>query len=161
MEMRLKGQGPNSGSGPSTSTSASAKANNPNAPPPPPAKDHPADQNRAREQQQKYAGSRPGTARQGQPAVPGALPPTPAGSEGEFEPSVVCPSRIAPRPPGTQAQSRLGAPKPSAGVYPSARANDLPVPGGDADSVKSLSDSASFADYVIVPEPDGDRERDA
>ncbi|KAK3899634.1 hypothetical protein C8A05DRAFT_36737 [Staphylotrichum tortipilum] len=30
----------------------------------------------------KYAGSRPGTARQpGQPAVPGALPPTPAGSE--------------------------------------------------------------------------------
>ncbi|KAK4038159.1 hypothetical protein C8A01DRAFT_48216 [Parachaetomium inaequale] len=160
MEMRLKGQAPNSG----PSTSASTKANDPNAPPPPPAKDHPADQNRAREQQQqKYAGSRPGTARQGQPAVPGALPPTPAGSEGEFEPSVVCPSRVAvaPRPPGTQAQSRTGAPKPGAGVYPSARANELPVPGGDADSVKSLSDSASFADYVIVPEPDGDRERDA
>jgi TolA-binding protein len=33
------------------------------------------------QQQQKHAGSRPGTARQGQPAVPGALPPTPAGSE--------------------------------------------------------------------------------
>jgi TolA-binding protein len=81
MEMRLKGQAPNSG--PSTSASASANTNNPNAPPPP-AKDHPADQNRVREQQQqqqKYAGSRPGTARQGQPAVPGALPPTPAGSE--------------------------------------------------------------------------------
>ena len=156
--MRLKGQAPNTG----PSSSASAKANNTNAPPPPPAKDHPADQNRAREQQQqKYAGSRPGTARQGQPAVPGALPPTPAGSEGESEPSVVCPSRVAPRPPGTQAQSRLGASKPGAGAYPSARANELPVPGGDADSVKSLSDSASFADYVIVPEPDGDRERDA
>lgn len=32
---------------------------------------------------QKHAGSRPGTARASQQAVPGALPPTPIGSEGE------------------------------------------------------------------------------
>lgn len=31
--------------------------------------------------QHKYGGSRPGTARQSQQAVPGALPPTPVGSE--------------------------------------------------------------------------------
>jgi hypothetical protein len=33
------------------------------------------------QQQHKYGGSRPGTARQSQQAVPGALPPTPVGSE--------------------------------------------------------------------------------
>ncbi len=37
--------------------------------------------------------------------------------------------------------------------------------GDDSDSITSLSsavsESASFADYVIVPEPDGDREREA
>jgi hypothetical protein len=65
MEMRLKGQASPS------AASSSAKTGNPNAPA--------AEKNQP--QQQKYAGSRPGTARQGQPAVPGALPPTPAGSE--------------------------------------------------------------------------------
>jgi hypothetical protein len=165
MEMRLKGEGAaNNAAGAKGSAAAAQSTNNSNAPPPPPAKDHPADQNRAQQQQQhKYGGSRPGTARQSQPAVPGALPPTPAGSEGEFEPSVVSPSRIAPRPPAIQAYSPPSASKAAAGAYshPSAQTLELPVAGGDSDSVKSVSESASFADYVIVPEPDGDRERDA
>jgi hypothetical protein len=163
MEMRLKGEGAaNNAAGAKGSAAAAQSTNNSNAPPPPPAKDHPADQNRA-QQQQKYGGSRPGTARQSQPAVPGALPPTPAGSEGESEPSVVSPSRIAPRPPGIQAYSPPSASKATAGAFshPSARTMELPGAGGDSDSVKSVSESASFADYVIVPEPDGDRERDA
>lgn len=33
--------------------------------------------------------------------------------------------------------------------------------GDDSDSVASSSETASFADYVIVPGPDGDREREA
>ncbi|GAB1312764.1 hypothetical protein MFIFM68171_02974 [Madurella fahalii] len=69
MEQRLKKQnGVPSGSG------QAAGSNDPNAPPPPPEKDYSAQQN-------KYGGSRPGTARQSQQAVPGALPPTPVGSE--------------------------------------------------------------------------------
>lgn len=36
-------------------------------------------------QDQKHGGSRPGTARASQQAVPGALPPTPTASEGEYE----------------------------------------------------------------------------
>lgn len=36
-------------------------------------------------QDQKQGGSRPGTARASQQAVPGALPPTPTASEGEYE----------------------------------------------------------------------------
>ncbi|KAK3293616.1 uncharacterized protein B0H64DRAFT_327501 [Chaetomium fimeti] len=141
MEMRLKGQASPNAAGSSAKTSS--------APPAP--------------QQQKHAGSRPGTARQGQPAVPGALPPTPAGSEGEFAPSVPPPSRTAPQPPGTQAKTHLGASStsPGARLTSASRANELPAAGGDADSVTSLSESASFADYVIVPEPDGDRERGA
>lgn len=34
---------------------------------------------------QKYGGSRPGTAKASQQAVPGALPPTPTASEGEYD----------------------------------------------------------------------------
>lgn len=44
-------------------------------------------EHRPRDQQQqaaqKHGGSRPGTARASKQAVPGALPPTPVGSEGE------------------------------------------------------------------------------
>ncbi|KAH6622650.1 hypothetical protein F5144DRAFT_594968 [Chaetomium tenue] len=147
MEARLKGQGS------PIASSSSAKTGNA---PPLPAKDYPV------REQQKHAGSRPGTARQGQPAVPGALPPTPAGSEGEFAPSLP-PSRIPPQPPGPQAKTHLAASSVGAGARPASasRANEPSAPGGDADSIKSLSESASFADYVIVPEPDGDRERDA
>ncbi|PSR80076.1 hypothetical protein BD289DRAFT_485222 [Coniella lustricola] len=36
-------------------------------------------------EQQKHGGSRPGTAKASQQAVPGALPPTPTASEGEYE----------------------------------------------------------------------------
>ncbi|TPX18009.1 uncharacterized protein E0L32_011920 [Thyridium curvatum] len=46
-------------------------------PPPPVEKDLPL------RGDQKYGGSRPGTARASQQAVPGALPPTPTASEGE------------------------------------------------------------------------------
>lgn len=35
--------------------------------------------------EQKHGGSRPGTAKASQQAVPGALPPTPTASEGEYE----------------------------------------------------------------------------
>lgn len=51
-----------------------------NAPPPLPEKD----QARTAGRTDKYGtGSRPGTARQSQQAVPGALPPTPTSSDGE------------------------------------------------------------------------------
>lgn len=158
MEARLKGQ-------PVPNAPGSVTASNGDAPPAPPEKDYPAaDQNRAAQEQQqhqqqsKYSGSRPGTAHKGQPAVPGGLPPTPAGSEGESDPSAPSPSAIAPRPSGIQTQSLLGT---FFTIQTSAsQANQLPVLGGDADSVRSLSESASFADYVIVPGPDGDRERD-
>ncbi|KAL2143631.1 hypothetical protein VTI28DRAFT_10138 [Corynascus sepedonium] len=158
MEARLKGQ-------PVPNAPGSATASNGDAPPAHPEKDYPAaDQNRAAQEQQqhqqqsKYSGSRPGTAHKGQPAVPGGLPPTPAGSEGESDPSAPSPSAIAPRPSGIQTQSLLGTF--STILTSASQANQLPVPGGDADSVRSLSESASFADYVIVPGPDGDRERD-
>ncbi|KAK4121864.1 hypothetical protein N657DRAFT_657396 [Parathielavia appendiculata] len=152
MEMRLKGQiGPDNPG--QSSTAGAAQSNNTSAPAPP-EKDYPADQSRAREQQHKYAGSRPGTAKQSQPTVPGALPPTPAGSEGESKPSVTLPFRPAPRPPGTQAELRSSTSHPS-------RTQPKTAPGGDSDSVKSMSESVSVADYVIVPAPDGDRERDA
>lgn len=39
----------------------------------------------AADQSQKHGGSRPGTAKASQQAVPGALPPTPTASEGEYE----------------------------------------------------------------------------
>ncbi|KAL2149759.1 hypothetical protein VTH82DRAFT_8411 [Thermothelomyces myriococcoides] len=70
MEARLKGV-----AGGTTNASTAPSEKN----------DHAADQNRAQgqhqQQQQTYPGSRPGTAHKGQPAVPGGLPPTPAGSE--------------------------------------------------------------------------------
>jgi hypothetical protein len=49
-------------------------------PPPLPEKDS---HGRAAARADKYGGSRPGTARQSQQAVPGALPPTPTSSDGE------------------------------------------------------------------------------
>ncbi|KAJ4307285.1 hypothetical protein N0V88_000668 [Collariella sp. IMI 366227] len=123
MERRLKGDA--TADNPAAARSQAGPSQTQFNPPPAPPKDS-ADQARARGQQHKYGGSRPGTARQSQPAVPGALPPTPAGSE--------------------------------AGAY-SLPLRRRPVPGGDSDSTKSLS-SASFADYVLVHESDGDRERD-
>lgn len=120
--------------------------------PAPPEKDYPV---RSRvpepqqQQQHKYGGSRPGTARQSQQAVPGALPPTPVGSEGECDPPVARPSTVAPRAP---AQSHPSGSRASTETSPS--------PGRDSASVKSMSASSAFTDYVIVPDPDGDRERD-
>lgn len=58
----------------------SASSPHADVPPPLPEKDHAGRSARA----DKYsAGSRPGTARQSQQAVPGALPPTPTSSDGE------------------------------------------------------------------------------
>lgn len=146
-------------------------------------KDRPmTDQSREQEhqqQQQKYSGSRPGTARQSQQAVPGALPPTPAGSEGECDAPVPVarpPPRIVPRWPAaqTQGQPRPRGVKPSNACKPqrpspfslasASRGDGITMPeplGDDLDYAQSMSESATFADYVIVPEPDGDRERDA
>ncbi|KAK4197096.1 hypothetical protein QBC40DRAFT_108322 [Triangularia verruculosa] len=123
--------------------------------------------------QQKYGGSRPGTARQGQQAVPGALPPTPVESEGEYHHLVLRPHHRSPAsaaPPSyahAQAQTHLhGHPSAASarGPHPHPHGPYAPA-AGDADSIKSvtassISSSTTFADYVIVPEfPDGDRER--
>ncbi|KAG7294534.1 hypothetical protein NEMBOFW57_004609 [Staphylotrichum longicolle] len=142
MEMRLKGNRPNTPGG-AQNAPARGQPSNTSAPPPPPEKDYPADQARTRDQQQHKYGSRPGTARQGQPAVPGALPPTPAGSEAQ--------SHWSPSKPNTSMPSN-----PSFAT----RTKEMGLSGDDSDSITSMSESASFADYVIVPEPDGDRERD-
>lgn len=154
MEERLKGGKPQTGAGDSSRTAASA----------------------AEKDQHKYGGgSRPGTARQGQQAVPGALPPTPVESEGEYRHLVLRPHHHHPRSTGAaaapgyahaQSQTHLhgypsAAPARGSMPYP-----HVPAPvGGDADSIKSLtassmSSSTTFADYVIVPGlSDGDRER--
>ncbi|KAL2024376.1 hypothetical protein VTK56DRAFT_8858 [Thermocarpiscus australiensis] len=81
MEKRLKMQKPNPDN-PGDNSGTRRQADQ-DSPPPPLEKDYPAGQDPEREQQQqhKYSGSRPGTARQSQQAVPGALPPTPIGSE--------------------------------------------------------------------------------
>jgi hypothetical protein len=115
------------------------------------------------QQQHKYGSSRPGTARQSQQAVPGALPPTPVGSEGECDPPVPRPSRIVPRSPASDAQEQLS---PSGSQASMSRSSPSPMKrkparGRDSESLKSMSESSTFTDYVIVPEPDGDRERDA
>ncbi|KAK4178805.1 hypothetical protein QBC36DRAFT_366439 [Triangularia setosa] len=153
MEERLKGGKPRTSAGDSSRTAASM-----------PEKD-----------QHKYGGSRPGTARQGQQAIPGALPPTPVESEGEYHHLVLRPHHHRPRSTGAaavpsyahaQAQAHLhGHPSaaPARGSHPYPHA---PAPvGGDADSIRSvtassISSSTTFADYVIVPGlSDGDRER--
>ncbi|KAK4135775.1 hypothetical protein BT67DRAFT_376174 [Trichocladium antarcticum] len=126
--------------------------------PAPPEKDYPVRSRvpEPQQQQHKYGGSRPGTARQSQQAVPGALPPTPVGSEGECDPPVARPSTVAPRAP---AQSHLSGSRPSTETSPSPPKRKT-TPGRDSASVKSMSASSAFTDYVIVPDPDGDRERD-
>ncbi|KAK4186249.1 hypothetical protein QBC35DRAFT_453477 [Podospora australis] len=112
----------------------------------------------------KYGGSRPGTARQSQQAVPGALPPTPVGSEGEYRhhhhhhPPLAL--RNHQRPPSGHA-ARGYSP-----ISTSSRGGRSGGGGGgdDSDSIisvpASVSSSLAFADYVIVPGPsDGDREQ--
>ncbi|KAK0740403.1 hypothetical protein B0T18DRAFT_298832, partial [Schizothecium vesticola] len=87
MEQRLNGgNGAKASGSPRTSRPPVANAfDNPDGPPPVPEKDQ--QRLASRDQQpQKHSGSRPGTARASQQAVPGALPPTPIGSEGESEP---------------------------------------------------------------------------
>lgn len=82
MEERLKTQPPNgrpAGSPQAQRPSIAGAFNDPDAPPPIPAKDR--EHRSHRDQQHKYGSSRQGAARQSQQAVPGALPPTPVGSE--------------------------------------------------------------------------------
>ncbi|KAK3315474.1 hypothetical protein B0H66DRAFT_606356 [Apodospora peruviana] len=167
MEQRLK-QGPAAVARPSGSPRSQrppvANAfDGPNAPPPPPAKDYPTSPNRGQQQQNKYGGSsQPGTARPSQQAVPGALPPTPVGSEGECEPpvttahsrprvTVVSRPSAAPPPPPRQTSSSS-----TARAYTNQRKVE-----DDSASAKSMSESVTSADYVIVPRLDGDRDQDA
>jgi hypothetical protein len=166
MEQRLKTQAPNQIGKPSGSprTQRPPVANafdDPNAPPPPPAKD---DERSAGSQQRdqgygqhKYNGRRPGTARESQQAVPGALPPTPVGSEGECEPAT---PRTTPR---SSARTRLSGPSTSASTISSSTstARVQGTPGDDSGSVKPTSESLSFADYVVVSRLDGDGEKDS
>ena len=109
----------------------------------------------------KYAaaGSRPGNARPGQQAVPGALPPTPIESEGESSSSSSYSSVsetpvFIPRAPRVVPRIQ---PPPFGGK--GARASPFVV--RDSDSVMSLSTSSAVTDYVLVSGPDGDGERDA
>ena len=133
-----------------------------NAPPPPPAKDSSASQSQGA-QNNKHSGSRPGTARQSQQAVPGALPPTPVGSEGECEPPVTHYSQVnvvsrpfAPPPPRPSASSTTSTSSSS-----TTRAQRRRAAEDDSTSVRSMSGSTTFADYVIVPRLDGDDDQDA
>lgn len=88
MEQRLKNQHGQKEAGRPSGSPRSQRPPVANAfgdvPPQVPEKDNRRPTSRT-EQEQKYAGSRPGTARAGQQAVPGALPPTPVASEGEHE----------------------------------------------------------------------------
>lgn len=162
MEQRLTGgNGAKATSSPRTSRPPVANAfDNPDGPPPVPEKDQQRSAGRD-QQSQKYGGSRPGTARASQQAVPGALPPTPVGSEGESEPHES--PRSAPRPP----RARLSASIASSGKFPSASSSTTLTrvresPGDDSGSVQSMSMSGSVtsADYVVVPRPDGDGDKD-
>ncbi|KAK1834499.1 hypothetical protein QBC39DRAFT_328086 [Podospora conica] len=163
MEQRLgggssSGAKPSGGGSPRTSRPPVASAfDAPDGPPPVPEKDQ--QRSAGRDQQtQKYGGSRPGTARASQQAVPGALPPTPVGSEGECEPlesprSSLRPSRarlsasIASNPPSASSSTTLTRVRESPGDN---------HPG----SVRSMSESVTSADYVVVPRPDGDGDKD-
>ncbi|KAK3990728.1 hypothetical protein QBC44DRAFT_60801 [Cladorrhinum sp. PSN332] len=124
------------------------------------------------DQNQKYvAGSRPyaGTARQGQQAVPGALPPTPVESEGEYHrnhhyhhhPShhnLAFRHHPSSRPPPPfQGSSPVILASPSSQFAAPGRDNT------DSRSIKSISSNLTAADYVIVSSraSDGDREQDA
>ncbi|KAK3939281.1 hypothetical protein QBC46DRAFT_151759 [Diplogelasinospora grovesii] len=160
MEARLKGQAPPGANGkpasPRTQRPPVGNAfDNPNAPPAVPKKDQ--------QQQQKYGGS----SRPPQQAVPGQLPPTPVGSEGEYElvsrlrvvassgrPSSAHPHPAASRPSGSKANST---------TYSSSveGIKSTPSSGDNSGSVKSmlLSESASLADFVVVAGPDGDGDR--
>ncbi|KAK0613328.1 hypothetical protein B0T14DRAFT_276589 [Immersiella caudata] len=168
MEQRLKTQPLNQAGRPSGSPRAQRLPitnafDDPDAPPPPPppAKDDERSAPSQRDQgygQHKYGGRRPGTARESQQAVPGALPPTPVGSEGECEPAN---PRTTPR---SSTRARLGGQSTSASAISFSSTSTARVqgtPGDDSGSVKSMSESLTFADYVVVSRPDGDREKDS
>ena len=171
MEQRLKGQpglaglvsnGRPNGSPRSQRPPVANAFSDADAPPPPPEKDNqrPPSGGQSRDQSyNKYGGRRPGTARESQQAVPGALPPTPVGSEGECEP--VPSPRAAPRSP---AQTRLrgsgNLPLSSSSSSTSSYARVKVLNGSDSPSAQSMSDSVTFADYVVVSRSDGDGEKD-
>ncbi|KAM7206441.1 hypothetical protein V8F20_002790 [Naviculisporaceae sp. PSN 640] len=135
-----------------------------NGAPPPPEKDYRPSQNQGA-QQSKYSGSRPGTAKQSQQAVPGALPPTPVGSEGEYEPPVTHPPRmpVFSRPFAPPARTRQGGIySTGTGSFSGAQGRHMKRTGeDDSASVKSMSGSSTLADYVIIPRLDGDDDQDA
>lgn len=168
MEQRLKSQPPNIGRpGGSPRAQRPPVVNafaDPDAPPPLPEKDSQrAAGNHQQEghygqQSHKYGGRRHGTARESQQAVPGALPPTPVGSEGECDP--ITNPRATPRPP---TQARLGGSAAGASIISSSSSITRvkgASSGDDSGSVHSMSESLSFADYVVVSRLDGDGEKD-
>ncbi|KAK1754388.1 hypothetical protein QBC47DRAFT_361465 [Echria macrotheca] len=131
--------------------------------PPPPLPEKDQHRPSSREQySNKYGGRRPGIARESQQAVPGALPPTPVGSEGECDPPPV-PARFSPRAPvavprsNAQAAARLrGSGKLSPNPSSAPGANDP----SSSSTAQSMSDSLTFADYVVVSRSDGDGDKD-
>lgn len=134
------------------------------AAPPPPEKDYRPGQSQGA-QQNKYSGSRPGTAKQSQQAVPGALPPTPVGSEGEYEPPVAHPPRVTvfSRPFAPPPRPRQGGTSNTgAGSSSGVQARQIKrAAEDDSASVRSMSGSATLADYVVIPRLDGDDDQDA
>ncbi|KAK5661334.1 hypothetical protein OQA88_11229 [Cercophora sp. LCS_1] len=162
MEQRLKGQPGLDGllSGANGRTGGSPRTQRPpvagvfegsDAPPPLPDKDP----QRPNSQHSKYGGRRPGTARESQQAVPGALPPTPVGSEGEYEPVAHVPRKGLRSP--TQARPRGAIAGAGISSLSSSTARFKAHSGDDSGSVKSMSDSMSMvADYVVVSRADGD-----
>lgn len=132
------------------------------APPPLPQKDHARrgahDQ---RQQQQQHSRSRPGTARQAHQAMPGALPPTPVASEGEYELVIRNRSTLL----TTISSSSITGPTCISNLQsssPSSPALSLDEPGrhpkGDTPETANFAD---VADFVIVAAQDGDDEQDA
>lgn len=134
-------------------------------------------------QDQKHGGSRPGTARSSQQAVPGALPPTPTASEGEYEilddpyttsfgpeyprfrhPHLVPRMTSASGTGGNvlhQAQQLRSQLSPTATLINTSQhhPNINKNPSSDARSIRSVRTIGSengSADFIIVPGPDGD-----
>ncbi|KUI67469.1 hypothetical protein VM1G_03116 [Cytospora mali] len=137
----------------------------------------------------KHGGSRPGTAKASQQAVPGALPPTPTASEGEYEILTEDPYTSAFGPeyprfrhphlvPRMTTTSGSGGGAGAGGVlhqaqqirshhYQNSPTTSLTYhlsinKNSDARSIRSVRTIGSengSADFVIVPGPDGDGEQ--
>lgn len=115
-------------------------------------------------------GSRPGTAKASQQAVPGALPPTPGASEGEYE-FIDDPytTSFGPDNPRFRHQNLMPRLHYNVSVLQQQHIRPQhyhqlhrPPPPSDARSVKSVRTTGSVesasADFVIVPGEDGEQD---